>query len=195
MAPKNPIIFLNFPSSIVGTYELELMNFMLNLDDAVIEQFSNCNVIYDSLVNNDYAFKSIFLYGKAKIVFDNVKGADIEFSLDSDFHKGKKAYHTWEYKIEEGDLRFECGGYASFLPYFILINILCKRESKVKLKFLTDECIVVDSPDDSYALSKEVKYEYAYKIGNMFNKSFIEQYFVSSHECLIPKDIAIKNEN
>lgn len=194
MAPKKPIIFLNFPSSIVGTYELELMNFMLNLNDDIIEQFKDYNVIYDKLINNNYAFKSLFLFGKAKITFDNVKGADVEISLDDDFHKGKKAYHTWEYKVEKGDLRFECGGYASFLPYFILINILCQSETQVKIKFSTDDCIIIDSSDDSYALSNETKYEYTCQMGKMLNKNFINQYFVSNHECLIPKDIAVQTE-
>lgn len=173
----HPIIYLNFPSDISGKYSFELMNFRLTLDDNICKQLKNYNPICKDIIECNFFDKSIFIYGKAKFIIDGVKGADIEFVTEDDFINGKKLYYTWDYNLQKGDYAYVCGGYTSFVPWFTTLYIIADKMNHVRMEFLSDEYVLIDSYDDSYAKSKETKNIYTNKKGKLFDFNFINTFF------------------
>lgn len=194
MIPRKPVIFLNFPSQIQGTYGFELMNFGLNIDDDVESQLMNYEPFYAELRKNNFPYKSLFVYGIAKFTFEGIKGADVKFSLDNNFHDGKKAYHTWEYKVNKGDFLYQCGGNASFLPYFTTINLLAGKNRNVTVTFSKEQTVLIDSYEEGYALSKESVYKYMKEKGKLFDSQFIKEHFITEFDGEISTTLAVKDE-
>lgn len=172
-----PIIYLGFPSDIKGEYSFELMNFRLTVDDDICKQPSSFYPMCKDILECKFPYKSVFIYGKAKFNITGVKGADIEFAAEEDFFKGKKIYHTWDYKLQEGDHAYVCGGYASFLPWFTTIYLITDNKNSVKVTFSLDEYLLIDTYDDSFAKSMEAKYIYTSEPGKLFDFDILNKHF------------------
>ena len=183
-----PIIFLNFPSDIRGKYCFELMNFRLNMDSKVLEQLKEYSPVCKDIVDCGFLDKSIFIFGKAKFIIDGVNGADVEFATEDDFFNGKKVYHTWDYKIEAGDYAYVCGGYSSFIPWFTTIYLLTHKINNAKVTFSSDEYVLMDTYDDTFAKSKETTYNYTNNKGKLFNFQFLNKFFPTEKSSKLNED-------
>jgi len=163
-----PVLFLNISESIYGEYEIELMNFGLNIHKEMEESFMNYSPDFDDIVRCTYEFKSLLIFGKAILKFSGIKGADLKLAHLS----GEKLYYTWPYKIVKDDYLFSCGGYSPFSAHYMLLNLIANSNASATITFSSSDYLLLNNHSydiENMASSRQTRFSYVESnIGDIF---------------------------
>jgi len=158
-------IFLDLPPKIEdGTFEFELMNFGISMDyhGYVEKLLKEKSPYFDDVVNCDYQYKNMMVFGKAKFKITHVKGIDIQLRDDNNFNDS--LYYGTDYRIEKGDFKFNCAGNSAFSPHYsAMLNIITNKDMQATITFSSDEYILLDRSDEEFIkdiASKQTTYDY-----------------------------------
>ncbi|MCA1294954.1 hypothetical protein LBW89_18225 [Paenibacillus sp. alder61] len=167
----SPVIFLNFPRDISGSYEFELMNTVINIFD-VKDQLERLGVRSEE--------DSLFVFGTIHVRIEGVKGADFEM-VEGGFHTGRRRYHSWPYTLRKGDVVCISGGRLSFLEdCYASIRIVAESRPRITLTFNLDETIPYDFMNSSRtnrARSAKSVHTYTSSPGRLFDPRFFREHF------------------
>ena len=210
-----PYIFFDFPFDVVdGVFDFSLMNFGLNmnLENKLIEEILKENSPnFDDIVDCEYDYKSIMIFGKAKFKITGVKGIDIRL-WDSKI--GEKLYYSNNaYKIKKGDFNFNCSGNSEFSSHSISLSIVANTQAQGTVTFDSNEYILMNECSkefEEYVSSKQTAYDYKtsckydtgilemfdIKIPKSFDFEHYQKYFkhIFSIETGFNTTMAVKNE-
>lgn len=204
-APMYPVIFLNHFDDTMHHYELELMNFGLNISDRMERMFLENKKSFGNIIDCSFEFKSLLIYGKSQIAIDGVKGLDIRYS-----NKNEILYCQSAYQVEEGDFDFVCGGFSSFSEHFVLAHIIAGHDAKATITFSSEDYLLMssDTPGFQKMASKRqtpfkienkdifntITNKFSQTPGKMFDIDFYSKYFRPNFDGEFNTTIAIKSE-
>lgn len=204
-APMNPVIFLDYTNSSVSHYEFDLMNFGLNVSDEMEQVFLKNRSFFENIVKCSYEYKSLLIYGKAKITINGVKGVDLQYSS-----KDEKLYYSLPYQVKKGDFDFECGGFSSCSNHFVIAHIIANSSAQATITFSSDDYFLMSSNSmefENIAASKQTPFQYecnnvfdrfikrfSQSPGKMFDINFINRYYKTYFENGFNTSVAIKDE-
>lgn len=118
--------------NMINDFKFTLFNFVLNLDDKLLQLMKNQHHDLFHHLDED----SFFIIKKAEFKLGKVKGIDIMMrNLDKEY------YQTFNYALEENDSVYEVGGHSVNLPYGI-INMAIISQHNVNMDFNLAECEV-----------------------------------------------------
>lgn len=135
-----PVLFFEPIEKISGEYSVDLMNFGFNINDKIESELKKHSCFQDVL-NCTYEFKSLMIVRKAKLSFEGIKGADVCIRNMT----GQARYHTWPYKLQQGDVFYSCAGYSPFLAHHTSLELIGNSTSMAKISFSTNDYILMDS--------------------------------------------------
>jgi len=161
----NPYIFFDVPPKLEsGIFEFELMNFGISMgyDKCVEKMLKEKSPYFDDVVNCDYKYKNMMIFGKAKFGITNVKGVDIRVGINNNFCDF--VYYGTDYRIEKGDFKFNCAGNSAFSSHYsAMLNIITNKDMQATITFSSDEYILLDRSDEEFikdVASKQTIYDY-----------------------------------
>lgn len=209
-AAMNPVLYLNFPNDIRGNYDLELMNFGLNISKEMEQEFIKHTPYFDDIVKCEYAYKSLVIFGKAKFIFTGIKGADLRFCDTGEVAESRALYYTWPYEVTKGDYQFLCGGHSPFSPHYLLLYLIADSNTRATITFSSNDFILLDSHSielEEFASNKQAPFSFKEVVtgkhflsnctaiqGKMFDFDFRNKYFETVFKEGFHTTVAIKNE-
>lgn len=144
------ILFIDEINISSNKYEFGLMNFGLNINDYIERAMHNYNKDFEMVLSSKDLYKSIMIFGKAKITITYAKGLDLMFTDESIYKK----YFSTSYEIENNDKCFFCSGYSSFSKHYITAYIVAKSDTCAKLTFNSKEYVLYDRSKNDWEISK-----------------------------------------
>lgn len=206
----NPVLFLNYPNDIRGNYNLELMNFGLNISKEMEEEFIKYTPYFDDIVKCEYAYKSLVIFGKAKFNFTGIKGAEVQFSDVGEVADSRTLYYTWPYEVTKGDYQFLCGGHSPFSPHYLLLYLIADSNTRATITFSSNDYMLMDSHSielEELASSKQAPFSFKESAtgkhflnnctaipGKMFDFDFRNKYFEAVFKEDFHTTVAINSE-
>lgn len=194
---ENIVFFMDFKDKLNDVLEFELMNFGLNLEDFMLEEFAKHSPYFDDIIEFSKIdrFPSIIIYGKAKFKITDVKGMEIKYIPKVYNNPDDLYFGNWDYKLKKGDTYFDVGGYLPTSPYWASCRIIAGLDTKATITFSSDEYVIdditVEVQRDAFSRNVfdfEKNYveeipKYATKIpGKMFNWDFYCKHFKTHFE-------------
>jgi len=171
-----PYIFFDFPLNILdGVFTFELMNFGLNMNDEIEKNFKIYSPYFDDIINCNFKYKNIIIFGKAKFKITNVKGVEVE--LRNLENEEKLYYATAPYRIEKDDFIFEKGGYSEFSSHDTTLYIISDKNTQATVTFSSDEYILMHTHEpeyERYVATKQTHYNY--KSSPMYNTDILKSF-------------------
>jgi len=133
-------------------------------------EFEKNSPSFNDVLECQYEYKGIMIFGKACFNITGVKGAAIRLA-----HKDERLYCEWPYTIKKGDYIFQCGGYAPFSHHYMIIYIVADKDAVATIKFSSDEYVLMNSAE--YEFQKSVSaMQTPYIRNNIGNASILSKF-------------------
>lgn len=138
------VIFWDFPEKLNATQEMGFINFMLNVDESMLNDFKKKSPYFDDIINANVEKDpvAIAINKKATLKFSALKGADIKLTnrnKNTDIY-----YNTYPYLLKTGDYFFYITCYLPDAPYFMEAYFVAGP----------DACAIIEFDSDSYDVVK-----------------------------------------
>lgn len=189
----NPVIFFEKPFKYDNIFNFELMNFALNIEQEMNDEFLKKSPHFDDIINCDVLHKSVIIIGRAKFKITNLKGLGLMLTTTHCKKELPPLYFEHPCKIKKGDYVFDCGGNSTFSPHFIKAIFITDKDAKVTVSFSSKDYLLKTSCDKQYEnrlAKKQTPYSYidreqridilskcSKKEPRVFNDSFITSNF------------------
>ncbi|HUE93018.1 hypothetical protein [Pseudomonas sp.] len=167
-------IDIGLTEGLCSNFEFQLENFVLNLDEALIEEITSQDDTLGEQVNEE----GFLIVKKATVKIAEVKGCDAQLTFRNE--RGEKVIvnNTWDYSLTEDDSIYDMGGRLISFPQLTL-NLEIVSNGAVIISLNSVDCAFMSNYQDllkiSELLNKDRKTE-ARPLGKLFDPVFRSEY-------------------
>ena len=147
-------IDIGLTADLCSNFEFQLENFVLNLDDELIEEILSQDNTLGEQINED----GFLIIKKATVKIAEVKGCDAQLTFCSEVRERTIINNTWGYSLNEDDIIYDMGGRLISFPQLTL-NLEIVSNGTVGISFNVLDCEFVDN------------YQNLLKISGLLNKA------------------------
>jgi hypothetical protein len=173
-------IDIGLTEGLCSNFEFQLENFVLNLDEALIEEITSQDDTLGEQINEE----GFLIVKKATVKIAEVKGCDAQLTFRNE--RGEKVIvnNTWDYSLTEDDSIYDMGGCLISFPQLTL-NLEIVSNGAVTISLNSVDCAFMSNYQDllkvSELLNKDRKTE-ARPLGKLFDPAFRSEYLNTDYD-------------